>query len=71
MTLEVCHTLAGGRELRFSSRCRAQTKSMGNERCAIQAQPVDEELSFGGQSNQTRCRILANMGGEIIATRVQ
>jgi hypothetical protein len=47
MALEVCHALAGGRQLLLSSEAGAQTKPVGDERCAIQAQPLDEESSFG------------------------
>jgi hypothetical protein len=52
VVLELSHALAGGRELRFAGGSNAQAKPVGDERRAIQAQPLDEEPSFGSQPEQ-------------------
>lgn len=66
--LEVSDSLPGHHKLRFLGRSRAQAKSVCDERRAIQAKPLDEEPTFGGQSDQVPCRVLTNMGREVVTS---
>jgi hypothetical protein len=67
-TLEVSDSLPAPRKLRFARSSRAQAKSVCDERRAIQAKPLDEEPTFGGQSGQVPCRVLTNMGREVVTS---
>lgn len=52
MPLQIRHPLADGRELCFAGGSGAQASPVGNERCAVQAQPLDEKPPFGRLSDQ-------------------
>jgi hypothetical protein len=66
--LEVSDALPGQCKLRFAGSSSAQAKSVCDERRAIQAKLLDEELTFRGPSEQVSCRGLTNMGREIVTS---
>jgi hypothetical protein len=69
--LEVSDTLSGHRQLRLTGSPRTQAQAVCDERRAIQVKPLDEESTFGCQSEHVPCGILANMGREVVAARVK